>query len=566
VVFAFHGGNSSGAALERYTGLSGKSDKENFIAVYPNAHRGFWNDGRVSGATNPWGGVKPDDVKFVASVLSYLATNLGVVADKQRIYATGISNGAILLHLLGQQLSKDFAAIASVAGNMPADIYNAFETQTPQLSVLTINGDKDPIVPLQGGAVHGVIDGKVVSLSNTLDYWLRHNFFESAYHLNPIVAMPNQADDGCKAFEFSWNYNVRAKGESLVKAIVVAGGGHTWPGTQPYASELLIGKTCLDFNATEKIWDFFKTHPKQRSENPVDSLPGADVRIPLIDMKPGETYKGQDGGLYGNYQNVAPAKHLEAAMKQASMIEPLDDSGRPSPTGKVALISIGMSNTAMEYQTFKRLAETDLDMASQIVVVNGGLGGKTALEWATQEKPWDNLKERLARERMTSLQVQAAWIKLTNRHTGVWPDYAMQIKSDIQQTLQRLKRECPNIRIVYLSSRIYAGYAKGNLNPEPGAYEGAFSMRWLIQDQVQGSLELNYDPTHGDVKSPLLLWGPYLWADGMKPRPDGLIWEETDFLSDGTHPSRSGEDKVARILLSFFKTNPTTVGWFLKKR
>jgi hypothetical protein len=57
-------------------------------------------------------------------------------------------------------------------------------------------------------------------------------------------------------------------------------------------------------------------------------------------------------------------------------------------------------------------------------------------------------------------------------------------------------------------------------------------MRWLIQDQIDGKPELNDYPTRGAVKSPLLLWGPYLWADGEMPRKaDGLTY----LLEDNAH-------------------------------
>ena len=47
----------------------------------------------------------------------------------------------------------------------------------------------------------------------------------------------------------------------------------------------------------------------------------------------------------------------------------------------------------------------------------------------------------------------------------------------------RAKQKWPNVRIAYVSSRIYAGYANTGLNPEPYAYEGAFAMRWVIEDR-----------------------------------------------------------------------------------
>ena len=69
-----------------------------------------------------------------------------------------------------------------------------------------------------------------------------------------------------------------------------------------------------------------------------------------------------------------------------------------------------------------------------------------------------------------------------------------------------------------------------------------------------------------DVKTPLLLWGPYLWADGTTGRKsDGLVWERQDLAGDGTHPSQSGRKKVADMLLKFFKTDTTTKPWFVRR-
>jgi hypothetical protein len=104
------------------------------------------------------------------------------------------------------------------------------------------------------------------------------------------------------------------------------------------------------------------------------------------------------------------------------------------------------------------------------------------------------------------------------------------------------------------------------LNPEPYAHEGNLVVRWMIRDQMSGSPELNHDPAKGPVKAPLLLWGPYLWADGTIPRKsDGLVWERQDLAADGTHPSQSGRTKVAEMLLKFFEGDKLARTWFVKR-
>jgi hypothetical protein len=168
---------------------------------------------------------------------------------------------------------------------------------------------------------------------------------------------------------------------------------------------------------------------------------------------------------------------------------------------------------------------------------------------------------------VSAKQVQVAWIKQARANSaalGEFPRHTEALKDDLAVIVRRLKGHFPNLRFAYLSSRIYAGYAATPLNPEPYAYESAFSVRWLIRDQIEGKSDLNPDASKGPVTAPLLMWGPYLWADGVKGRKvDALRWERGDLAGDGTHPSESGQRKVAALLLKFFETDPTASGWFL---
>jgi hypothetical protein len=291
---------------------------------------------------------------------------------------------------------------------------------------------------------------------------------------------------------------------------------------------------------------------------------------PLTELGLGK-YKGEDGGLYGGGRNDPPAVHLEAALKEANKIRPLDAEGNPSGDGKIGLLAVGMSNTTAEFSRFMQLAEADPAKSRKVILLDGAQGGQTAMRWADPNAPlWQELERRTQRAGLTAKQVQVAWMKQAEAgpsQYGEFPQHAKQLQDNLAKSLANLKEKFPNLRIVYLSSRIYAGYAKTSLNPEPFAYEGAFAMRWLIQDQIAGKPELNFDTARGAVKSPLLLWGPYLWADGETPRKaDGLTYVPADLTeNDGTHPTDSARAKVAKLLLDFLKTDATAKGWFTGK-
>src|SRR5262245_11317340 len=134
-------------------------------------------------------------------------------------------------------------------------------------------------------------------------------------------------------------------------------------------------------------------------------------------------------------------------------------------------------------------------------------------------------------------------------------------------SLRAMKVRYKNLQLVYFTSRSYAGYANIPLSPEPYAYEYGFSVKWIIQAQIEQQRSGHVDSRAGDLDpdtvAPWIAWGPYIWADGLSPRSDGLIWRRTDFEDDGTHPSQSGEEKTATMMLTFFKHDPTSKQWFL---
>ncbi len=286
---------------------------------------------------------------------------------------------------------------------------------------------------------------------------------------------------------------------------------------------------------------------------------------PLNEMGADDIYKAEDGGLYGRGMNDPPEDHQAAARAETERIVPLDRDGKPSTDGRIVLISISMSNATQEFSEFKQIADSDPDKSPRLTIVDCAQGGQAMGQWADPNaRPWAVALERLEKAGVSPRQVQVAWIKLANvAPQGDLEKHGRKLQRDTTAVLHNARERFPNLRIAYLGSRIYAGYAGIPLNPEPYAYESAFVVRWLIQDQIKADKGLNYDPARGPVNSPLLLWGPYLWGDGLTPRKtDGLVWKREDLAGDGTHPSESGRKKVAELLLRFFKTDPNARKWF----
>jgi len=286
---------------------------------------------------------------------------------------------------------------------------------------------------------------------------------------------------------------------------------------------------------------------------------------PLTEMTADDRYKGEDGGLYGQGQNTPPAELKKAAEIELAKIAPLDKDGKPSPTGTTAFVSISMSNATQEFATFKPLADRDAARSPRVTIIDCAQGGQAMAQWVDPKAlAWQEADRRLSVAGISPQQVQVVWVKLANvQPRGDLQEHGAKLQKDTTAVLQNAKAKFPNMRIAYLGSRIYGGYTAGALNPEPYAYEGAFVVRWLIRDQMKGDAALNYDAAKGEVKAPLLLWGPYFWGDGVTPRKsDGLVWKREDLREDGTHPSQSGKDKVARMILDFCKTDPLAKPWF----
>ena len=292
---------------------------------------------------------------------------------------------------------------------------------------------------------------------------------------------------------------------------------------------------------------------------------------PLNDLG-AATYLGAQGGLYASGSNLRPPAHDLAGRSISASMIPLDGAGNPNPQGAVVLLSIGMSNTTQEYSTFVNLSATFPNLHPRLRIIDGAQGGQHAeIIVDPTANFWTVINQRLAQAGLTPAQVQAVWIKqavpgpATSFPPGSFPAHPQHLQSLLATISQIVKDKFPNCRQGFLSSRIYAGYAASALNPEPYAYDSGFAVKWLVEDQINGAPALNFTPSAGAVTAPWLAWGPYLWADGLTPRSDGLTWACSDYQADGTHPGPAARSKVANMLLGFFSRDLTTRRWFVRR-
>ena len=309
---------------------------------------------------------------------------------------------------------------------------------------------------------------------------------------------------------------------------------------------------------------FFFGCKKQNVQNN-SSNNSITVSKPLIDFG-AATYRGFQGGLYLGGSNLRPAAHNSAGLSISQSIRPLNNAGSiDTINGKIVWMSIGMSNCTQETQAFLPLAQNFTNKNPKLVLIDGAAGGQDINAINNALAPyWNTVTNRLTAAGLTAEQVQIIWFKEAEAGPTdtAFATYPVALKNKYRSVMQLLKTKFPNLKLCYLSDRIYAGYATTNLNPEPFAWFTGWCVKQLIADQLTGDAGLVF--SGASPVSAWLSWGPYLWAKGDTARSDGLFWLPSDFAADGTHPSTNGRQKVAQLLLQFFSTDETTRPWFLK--
>lgn len=252
VVLAFHGALTNGSVMERFSGLSEKSDQAGFVVVYPNGTGEqppllFWNAGNCCG-TGPLRDV--DDVKFIGALLDDLEKVIRV--DPKRVFATGMSNGGMMSYRLADEMSDRIAAIAAVGGPMASPSC----APSRAVPVLHFHGLEDEYAPYEGGRGRkSRAFTYFYSVPHTINAWVKANGCDNKPN---VEKLPPIVEDGTSVTRKTYG---GGRDGSEVVLYEIAGGGHTWPGKPSLA--FFLGKTTKNVNANDVIWEYFEKHPRK---------------------------------------------------------------------------------------------------------------------------------------------------------------------------------------------------------------------------------------------------------------------------------------------------------------
>ncbi len=259
VVFVFHGGGTNANWVRRFCGLSSKADEASFLAVFPSgtgarARRLSWNC--PGSGFERWSGSegvdadlvnRVNEVAFVRAMIADLSRRGSI--DSKRVFASGVSTGAILVYFLACKMPNEIGAIAPIGGPIGHD------TSAPSrpVPVIHFHGTADNFAPYQGGHGEKSFTGlEFNSIDHTMATWSEYIGCESP---PSVEKLPQRTDN-----ETSVSRSVFAgRDHSEIVLFTIWGGGHTWPGQDPRME--LMGKYTEDIQANDLIWDFFLRHP-----------------------------------------------------------------------------------------------------------------------------------------------------------------------------------------------------------------------------------------------------------------------------------------------------------------
>lgn len=250
LVLDFHGLAEGAEVHAGMTQLGPLGIEEGFVTVFPHG-RGqpvAWDVG-TDPATN-------DDLAYVAAVLDRVEQERCI--DTARVYATGLSNGAMMSSAVACAMADRVAAIAPVAG---IALPEPCDPDRP-VPVLAIHGTADPILLFNGGVGTGALDAALGGEAPAATTTTAPPDLDGAGYPETVLGWAELAGCETTAADERVSDEVirRTYGcpeDAPVEFLIVEGGGHSWPGSEFSRSiESFVGPTTFDIDASREVWDF----------------------------------------------------------------------------------------------------------------------------------------------------------------------------------------------------------------------------------------------------------------------------------------------------------------------
>ena len=230
LVVMLHPALGSGSQAERDYHWDAEADRGHFLVAYPNGLNASWGAG--GGCCGASGLNHVDDIAFISAMVSAIESENPI--DRNRVYATGISQGGVLAYALACR-TRIFAAI----GPDSATEIGTCHSPAP-VSIIHIHGTADPVIPYSGhSAMAQIFDGPGIPALNATWRQIDHCAVPAITTVGQVTTSVAACPSG-----------------RAVELVTIAGASHQWPGAVPD----LGPPPSTALNATQVIWGFFAEH------------------------------------------------------------------------------------------------------------------------------------------------------------------------------------------------------------------------------------------------------------------------------------------------------------------
>lgn len=243
LLIAMHGFGGSGVSMRSAIG-GGSSFEERYVVLYPDG-------AREDGGPRGWNSGHPqccgialekniDDVGFLRAMVKFVSQSTCI--DRNRIYATGFSNGGDMAQRLACDSGELFAAVSSVAGRF--DYHTGACPGGRPVPTALYRGERDLTVPFDKGVLALAALKTIPALEGFAQIARNHRCIGK-----PDVTL-SRRDTRCLRFD-------QCMDEYELTLCASAKSGHCWPGPGGCGP---VGDDEAVFSASDHMSGFFTKH------------------------------------------------------------------------------------------------------------------------------------------------------------------------------------------------------------------------------------------------------------------------------------------------------------------